>query len=46
MVIEQNASITVNTIIESIDAIFDENGFSSISKPNDLIPITMSPSNG
>ena len=44
-VIELNASITVNTVIESIDAIFYETRFSSIPKPNDLIPTTMSPSN-
>ena len=46
MVIEPNVSITVNTVIESIDAIFYENRFSSIPKPNDLIPRAMSPSNG
>ena len=46
MVIEQNASITVNTVIESISAIFDENRFSAIPTPNDRIPSTMSLSNG
>jgi len=33
-------------MIESIDAIFDENRFSSIPKPNNLIPTTMALSNG
>ena len=46
MVIEPNASITVNTVIESIDAIFYEDRFSSIPKPNDLILSTMSSGNG
>ena len=45
LVIEPNASITVNTVIESIDAIFYETRFSSIPKPNDFIPTTMTPSN-
>jgi len=44
MVIEPNASITVNTVIESRDAILDETRFSSIPKPNSLIPTTMTPS--
>ena len=38
MVIEPNDSILVNTIIESRDAIFEENRFTSISKINDDIP--------
>ena len=46
MVIEPNALIMVNTIIESIDAIFDENRFSSILKSNDLISCIITPSNG
>ena len=46
MAIEPNDSITASTIIKSIDAIFDENKFSSIPKPNNLIPTTMTPSNG
>ena len=41
LVIEPNASIAVNTVIESIDAIFDETRFCSIPKPNDFIPTTM-----
>ena len=32
-------------MIESIDAIFYETRFSSIPKPNDFIPTTMTPSN-
>jgi len=44
-VIEQNASITANAVIESIDAIFDETRFSSIPKPKDFIPTSMTPSN-
>ena len=43
MVIESNTSITVNTMIESIDAIFDETRFSSIPKPNTLVATTMTP---
>ena len=31
-------------MIESIDAIFDETRFSSIPKPNSLVPTTMTPS--
>jgi len=46
MVIEPNVSITMNIIIESIDAVVDENRFSSITKLNDHIPSTMPPSNG
>ena len=46
IVIEPNASNMANTVIESIDAIFDENRFSSIPKPNYLTPSTMSLSNG
>jgi len=41
MVIEPNDSITVNTVIEARDAIFDETRFSSISMPNSLVPTTM-----
>ncbi|GKB17118.1 zinc finger, CCHC-type containing protein [Tanacetum coccineum] len=37
-VIEPNDSISINSIIESRDAIFDENRFSSIPRPNDIIP--------
>ncbi|GKE30341.1 zinc finger, CCHC-type containing protein [Tanacetum coccineum] len=37
-VIEPNDSVFINLIIESRDAIFDENHFSSISKPKDIIP--------
>nr|GEX21004.1 zinc finger, CCHC-type [Tanacetum cinerariifolium] len=37
-VIEPNDSISVNSIIESIDGIFDENRLSSIPRPNDFIP--------
>ncbi|GJT77865.1 zinc finger, CCHC-type containing protein [Tanacetum coccineum] len=36
-VIEPNDSVSINTIIESRDAIFDENSFSSIPRPNDII---------
>ena len=46
MVIEPNDSIMANTVIESINAIFDENIFSSIPKPNNLILTTMAPNNG
>nr|GEV94954.1 hypothetical protein [Tanacetum cinerariifolium] len=35
---EPNDSVSTNTIIESIDAIFDENRFSSILRPMDIIP--------
>lgn len=37
-VIEPNSSVSINTIIESRDAIFDENRFSSISRPKDIVP--------
>ncbi|GJW79147.1 zinc finger, CCHC-type containing protein [Tanacetum coccineum] len=37
-VIEPKDSVSINSIIESRDAIFDENRFSSIPKPNDIIP--------
>nr|GEU77911.1 zinc finger, CCHC-type [Tanacetum cinerariifolium] len=37
-VIEPNDSISINSIIESRDAIFDENCFSSIPRPKDIIP--------
>ncbi|GKA14698.1 zinc finger, CCHC-type containing protein [Tanacetum coccineum] len=33
-VIEPNESISINSIIESKDAIFDENRFSSVSRPS------------
>ncbi|GJS62863.1 zinc finger, CCHC-type containing protein [Tanacetum coccineum] len=37
-VIEPNDSVSINSIIESIDAIFDENRLSSIPRPKDIIP--------
>ncbi|GJU96856.1 zinc finger, CCHC-type containing protein [Tanacetum coccineum] len=37
-VIEPNDSVSINSIIESRDAIFDENCFSSIPRPKDIIP--------
>nr|GEV30536.1 hypothetical protein [Tanacetum cinerariifolium] len=37
-VIEPNDSVSINTIIESRDAIFDEKHFSSIPRPKDIIP--------
>nr|GEV01330.1 hypothetical protein [Tanacetum cinerariifolium] len=37
-VIEPNNSVSINIIIESRDVIFDENRFSSIPKPKDIIP--------
>ncbi|GJZ47302.1 zinc finger, CCHC-type containing protein [Tanacetum coccineum] len=37
-VIEPNDSVSINTTIESRDAIFDENHFSSIPRPKDIIP--------
>ena len=46
MVIEPNAYIRVNTVIESIDAIFDEIRFCLIPKPNTHVPTTMTPSDG
>nr|GFA41663.1 zinc finger, CCHC-type [Tanacetum cinerariifolium] len=36
-VIEPNDYVSINTMIESKDAIFDENRFSSIPRPNDII---------
>ncbi|KAD5961709.1 hypothetical protein E3N88_13182 [Mikania micrantha] len=36
-VIEPNDYISVNTVVESRDAIFDEERFSSISRPKDMI---------
>ncbi|GJW81729.1 zinc finger, CCHC-type containing protein [Tanacetum coccineum] len=37
-VIEPNDSVSINSIIESKDAIFNENRFSSIPRPKDVIP--------
>ncbi|GKD45635.1 hypothetical protein Tco_1270280 [Tanacetum coccineum] len=37
-VIEPNDSVSINSIIKSRDAIFDENRFSSIPRPKDVIP--------
>nr|GEU50203.1 zinc finger, CCHC-type [Tanacetum cinerariifolium] len=37
-VIEPNESVSINLIIESKDAIFDENRFSSVSRPSLRIP--------
>ncbi|GJS39842.1 zinc finger, CCHC-type containing protein [Tanacetum coccineum] len=37
-VIEPNEYVSINSIIESRDAIFDENRFSSISRPKDIMP--------
>nr|GEV65968.1 zinc finger, CCHC-type [Tanacetum cinerariifolium] len=37
-VIELNDSISINSIIESRDVIFDENRFSLIPRPKDIIP--------
>ncbi|GJZ73180.1 zinc finger, CCHC-type containing protein [Tanacetum coccineum] len=37
-VIEPNDSISINSIIELRDVIFDENRFSSIPRPKDIIP--------
>jgi len=47
-VIEPSASITVNTVIESVDAIIDVARFSSIPKANSLVSttITLSDSQG
>nr|GEZ44179.1 zinc finger, CCHC-type [Tanacetum cinerariifolium] len=39
-VIEHNDYVSINSIIESIDAIFDENRFCSIPRQNDIIPNT------
>lgn len=38
MVIERKNSISINTVIELRDVIFDENKLNSISKPNDILP--------
>ncbi|GKE48071.1 hypothetical protein Tco_1479329, partial [Tanacetum coccineum] len=37
-VIEPNDSVSNNSVIESRDAIFNENHFSSIPRPKDIIP--------
>nr|GEV46647.1 zinc finger, CCHC-type [Tanacetum cinerariifolium] len=37
-IIEPNDSVSINLIIESRDTIFDENRFSSLPRPNDIIP--------
>nr|GEV70110.1 hypothetical protein [Tanacetum cinerariifolium] len=37
-VIEHNESVVINSIIESMDDIFDENRLSSVSRPNLMIP--------
>ncbi|GKB08265.1 zinc finger, CCHC-type containing protein [Tanacetum coccineum] len=37
-VIEPNDSVSINSIIESRDEIFDENHFSSMPRPKDVIP--------
>ncbi|GJU21184.1 hypothetical protein Tco_1154526 [Tanacetum coccineum] len=37
-VIEPNDSVSINTIIESRDVIFDENRFSYVPRPKDIIP--------
>ncbi|GJZ31084.1 zinc finger, CCHC-type containing protein [Tanacetum coccineum] len=37
-VIEPNDYVSINTVIESRDAIFDENRFSLIPRPKDIIP--------
>ncbi|GKD90926.1 zinc finger, CCHC-type containing protein, partial [Tanacetum coccineum] len=37
-VIEPNDFVSINSIIESKDAIFDDNRFSSIPRPKDIIP--------
>ncbi|GJY46845.1 zinc finger, CCHC-type containing protein [Tanacetum coccineum] len=37
-VIEPNDFVSINSIIESKDAIFDENRFSSMHRPKDIIP--------
>nr|GEU55374.1 hypothetical protein [Tanacetum cinerariifolium] len=37
-IIEPNDSVSINSIIELRDAIFDENRFSSIPRPKDIIP--------
>ncbi|GJV47059.1 hypothetical protein Tco_1437271 [Tanacetum coccineum] len=42
-VIETNESVSINSIIELRDAIFDENRFSSIPRPKDIIPNVQEP---
>ena len=37
-VIEPNESVSINSIIESRDALFDENRFSSVPRPSQRIP--------
>nr|GEU76737.1 hypothetical protein [Tanacetum cinerariifolium] len=37
-IIKPNDSVSINSIIESRDVIFDENHFSSIPRPKDIIP--------
>ncbi|GKB04639.1 zinc finger, CCHC-type containing protein [Tanacetum coccineum] len=37
-VIEPNDCVSINTIIESRDAVFDENRFSLVPRPKDIIP--------
>nr|GEX02484.1 zinc finger, CCHC-type [Tanacetum cinerariifolium] len=37
-IIEPNDSVSIKSIIESRDAIFDDNRFSSIPRPKDIIP--------
>ena len=37
-VLEPNSYVTVNSVIESRDAIFDETRFTSISRPKDMTP--------
>ncbi|GJV21831.1 zinc finger, CCHC-type containing protein [Tanacetum coccineum] len=37
-VIEPNDYVSINSVIESRDSIFDENRFSSIPRPKDIIP--------
>nr|GFA89564.1 zinc finger, CCHC-type [Tanacetum cinerariifolium] len=37
-IIKPNESVSINSIIESRDVIFDENHFSSIPRPKDIIP--------
>nr|GEV92491.1 tetratricopeptide-like helical domain-containing protein [Tanacetum cinerariifolium] len=38
MLLDQIAGVSINSIIKSRDAIFDENRFSSIPRPKDIIP--------
>nr|GEV39062.1 hypothetical protein [Tanacetum cinerariifolium] len=42
-VIEPNDSVSINSIIESRDAIFDDNHFSSLPRPKDIIPNSVEP---